>query len=759
MKKLMHAILLLPGRMFVFFCLLLAGLSSTQAETAVEGSLFNLSLDELLNIVTVRKKTEKSVDVPLAVTSFPEQTLHDYDIKSFNDYATKTPNLSFSYGNGFTVGNPSTGLSNSRTFAIRGITGARANGFYLDDIALAGAVDVRVFDLKNIEILKGPQGTLFGEGSLGGNIRYISKQPDLYANTLRYRLESGQTLHADRFNFGAETVGNLVLEPGKSALRISAFNDDYAAYINRTYLSDISNTASPRSNGEQQGGQQNLGGSIAGLLQATPDFDLSARLMFQNKHLNGFNASWAPLPTFEPQYSMERRANIQSDMRDSWVLPSLSLVYRGNGWTLNSVTSEFDRNTRDLEDSTEGTLQITTGMPAQASQWISEFKSRQISHETRVSFDPDEKLSGTVGVYFSENKMDYAILPNYAQGVTPPLLWQETEFNTQRNAALFGELYYKFLNRWTLTLGDRLYWLNQSDEHTVLVSNTNTTSSGSSSSSGHSPKVGLARQLSESAMLYGSATNGYRQGNTQLDASILGCGTSLAALGTSAESLRRIKPDSIWSYEAGGKFEWPDPGLVLSAAVFHIDWQNPQQQLLLTNCGLFVQGNAGAATVDGSELELSGNLTSALKLRLGLGYEETRIAESGNTGQAVGSHIYQTPQWTATTGLVYSKRFNDTFKGLLALDYSYMGSSVSSNNGPYNLVRAAYSLLNVRGAVSWAQSELALSIKNLTDAKPNLGDITYIGYGLYTDATRTTPIPQVATLPPRTIMLQYAEHF
>lgn len=706
-------------------------------------------------MVTVRKRPENGADVPATVTNFPQQTLRDFNIRSFIDYATKTPNLSFAYGNGFTVGNPSTGLTNSRTFAIRGIAGARANGFYIDDIPIPDAVDPRVLDLKNIEILKGPQGTLFGEGSLGGNIRFISKVPNLYNADARYMLEAGKTEQGDKINTGAEAIGKLLMVPGKAALRIAVAADDTGGYLKRTYLSDINNPASPRIYGDNQGEQRNLAGSITGLLRATPDLDISLRLMYQDKVIDGFSATWAPLPAFLPQYTMDRVANLQSQAEDSWTLPSLSLNYRGAGWAFSSTTSLFNRHTRDLEDSTEGTLQITPGMPVQPSAWISTYDSRQVANETRVTFDPVGKLSGTVGVFYSQHQTDYAIPPVYAQGVTPPLLWQESESNTQGNVALFGELYYKFLDRWTLTLGDRKYWLNQEDTHTVLVSNVNNTVSGSSSSSGNSPKIALAYQMSDTAMVYGSAAQGFRQGNSQLDASVLGCGPSLATLGTTAEALRKITPDSLWSYEAGGKFVWPKPGLMLTVSAFHIDWENPQQQLLLTNCGLFVQGNAGAARSNGGELELTGHVNPSLQLRFGIGYEDAVITKAGNTGQAVGSRIYQTPLWTGSMGAVYSHHINDTLKGLIAADYSYTGNSISSNNGPLNLVRPGYSLVNLRTGVSWGKSELSLNIKNLTDAKPNLGDITYIGYGLYTDASRTTPVPQVATLPPRTIMLQY----
>ena len=125
---------------------------------------------ELLETITVtaRKRDESLATVPLSITVFTGEALENYNIQSFTDYATKTPNVSFSYGGG------PTGIADARTVAVRGITGqnlfgtAGATGFYIDDTPVPGSVDPRVLDIDNIEVLKGPQGTLFGESSLGG---------------------------------------------------------------------------------------------------------------------------------------------------------------------------------------------------------------------------------------------------------------------------------------------------------------------------------------------------------------------------------------------------------------------------------------------------------------------------------------------------------------------------------------------------------------------------------------------------------------
>ena len=267
-----------------------------RSANSADDSLLDKSLEELLNIVTVRKREENVLDVPAAVTHFSEQTLDDYNIRSFADYATKTPNLSFAYGNGATAGDAATAISNARTIAIRGVAGAHTTGFYIDDTPLPGAVVVRLVDLLGIEVLKGPQGTLYGESSLGGNVRLISNAPDLTQNNLRYMLNVGQSKDSgNSLNSGGEAIGNVVVSPGVLALRIAGFWDDSAGYMSRNYLSDINDPTSPRISADNQGAQRNFGGSLTALMRLAQDVDLSFRVIHQDLHDNGFPAGYAPL--------------------------------------------------------------------------------------------------------------------------------------------------------------------------------------------------------------------------------------------------------------------------------------------------------------------------------------------------------------------------------------------------------------------------------------------------------------------------------
>lgn len=220
-------------------------------------------------VVTARKREESLAQVPISITAFTSQSLEAFNIQSFDDYATKTPNVSFAYGGG------PTGFSDARTVAIRGITGqnlfgtAGATGFYIDDTPIPGSVDPRVLDIDNIEVLKGPQGTLFGESSLGGNVRLITKKPSLTEDSIGYMVEAGGTSGGGSPDGGAGVIGNLVLSPDVLAVRVVVFGNHDAGYLTRTFPTDPSSPATgnpnlivPRSSVGNQGADTTYGGSL-----------------------------------------------------------------------------------------------------------------------------------------------------------------------------------------------------------------------------------------------------------------------------------------------------------------------------------------------------------------------------------------------------------------------------------------------------------------------------------------------------------------
>jgi outer membrane receptor protein involved in Fe transport len=736
-------------------------------------------------IVTARKRDESLAQVPISITAFTAQSLEAYNIQSFDDYATKTPNISFAYGGG------PTGISDARTVAIRGITGqnlfgtAGATGFYIDDTPVPGSVDPRVLDIDNIEVLKGPQGTLFGESSLGGNVRLITKRPNLTADDIGYMVQAGMTSGGGSADGGAGVIGNVVLSPDRVALRVVVFGNHDAGYLTRTFPTDPSSPGTsdptlsvPRTGVGNQGAQTTYGGSVAALFKVNDQFDARLRIMYQNTEDHGFPATFAPLPGFEPDYVINRAFDVQPDAMDRWALPSLELNYRGDGYSVVSSSSYFYRHNHDLEDSTYGTQQVLagpyyaiTGLPAQPYLWDGEHYHNQVTEELRLSFDPIHNLSGTVGAFYSRTRSLFQIPDTIASGLVAAtvnntvggaaandLIWTQNNPGTQNDTSVFGELYYKFLNRFTATLGARQYWLKQTIDYTAngyLNYGPTPSSPQESRQSGIDPKFALSYQATDAAMLYASASKGFRAGGAQ--ANLPACSLPTLPL----DDILHLKSDTLWSYEVGTKIQLPQPALLISAAAFHIDWSNLQQQVALP-CGFYLQLNGGEARINGAEIEINGRVTPALQVRFGVGFEKTDINDPGAltyVGVLPGTQVLETPAWTATAGAVYTKPINTQYDGFVALDYSYTGDSISLLNGGSGLIgeRPPYSLANLRFGLQHEKQELSLNIHNLTNAKPNLGDIGYVGYAQFSPAGLV--MPQVATLQPLTVILQYKNNF
>ncbi|HEV2703601.1 MAG TPA: TonB-dependent receptor plug domain-containing protein, partial [Steroidobacteraceae bacterium] len=442
--------------------------------------------------VSARKRDEPEIAVPAAITTFTARALSDFDIHSFADYAAMTPDLSFSYGGG------PTGFTAARTVAIRGVSGQNlfgtsgATGLYLDDTPVPISIDPRVVDIHDIEVLKGPQGTLYGESALGGNIRMVVNRPNLTGNAYDIDARAGGTAGGGGPDLGASSIVNLVLVPGELGVRAVFFGDHDAGYLARTYPAPASKATSDpfvdaaRTRIGNQGADSSYGGSLTSLWQVTQGLLLQLRVLGEQQTYNGFPAAFAPLPQFRPEYTLDRAFDVQPSATDQWTLAALELRYQGNGWTVVSSSSFFDRGSLDVEDSTYGTQQVLTslyaasGVPAQPYLWTGRHSDHQVTSETRLSFEPAHRVSGTVGFFYSDARTSFYIPPIQASGlvaataddpVTGPapsdLLWTQSDPGRQQDASVFGELYYQILKPLTLTLGARQYWLRQYADHTA----------------------------------------------------------------------------------------------------------------------------------------------------------------------------------------------------------------------------------------------------------------------------------------------------
>ena len=180
--------------------------------------------------VTAQKRAESEQTVPLSMTTFGAAALEQKAIATFFDYGTKVPNLAFA-----PTGD---GVGTSRTISIRGISGDNVTGFYLDETPLPDSIDPRVLDIDHIEVLRGPQGTLYGARSMGGTVRVITKAPNLNGFEATVHGGFSKTSQTGDPNYTADGVVNIPLIQDRLAARVSAFYDRQAGYFKRSFCTD-----------------------------------------------------------------------------------------------------------------------------------------------------------------------------------------------------------------------------------------------------------------------------------------------------------------------------------------------------------------------------------------------------------------------------------------------------------------------------------------------------------------------------------------
>jgi iron complex outermembrane recepter protein len=740
------------------------GQATTSGERAVSpaGVSPRVSSSPQEVIVSARKQSETLLDVPQSITAYSAHTIAEYDIRSFIDYATITPNLSFSYGTG------QLGFVTSRSVAIRGIGGAGTTALYIDDIPVPESVDPRVVDIERIEILRGPQGTLYGQSSLGGNVRLVTVQPSFTDADAQFATQAGWTSGGANPDYSSDLAGTITVVPDRVAVRAVMFVDHEGGFLTRTFF--INNGAGEGSD-DNQGAFLTYGGSLSILNRVTDRLDVTLRILYQDQSDHGWPATWAQLPQFIPaSYIVNRVADVQEVATDNWHLPSLQISYKGSGWSLSSSTNYFSRKAHDIEDGTEGTDDVLSiyGLkldPYSPIPWDGYYMDHRLVHETRVSIAKVRGISAVAGVYLSK-VLDNGILNSHdipgiaAAGLWPTNLgWYSQNENEIRSAALFGELYYD-LSNFELTLGLRGYALRENGlvfAEGALNGQVTDQTLEQTSQQGVSPKFDLSYKFTSDTMAYGLASSGFRPG---------GAGRVLPPIcepfpprsNLQANQATSYGSDSVWNYELGAKSELLDQRLLLTGSVFEMNWTDIQQTITLPQCFITFIANAGAARARGGELELSGRLWQGLELRAGVGFDNAIITNEGLSEQPVGSRVYQIPRWTWMTAGTYTQPLDPQLLSFLTVELAHVGDSVSGTSGiGTGLTRPAYTVLNSRFGVQWANNELALYANNSANERANLGDLNPISYApVNADGIRML---RIAVLQPFQMGVQFRHRF
>jgi outer membrane receptor protein involved in Fe transport len=740
------------GEMTVLAAAICTALRATAADTGGD------TLEAV--IVTAERRSESIQEVPLSVTAISGDTLAKFSDVNFTDYAHAIPNLSFGTGSDF-------GITNGRTVTIRGITGGRyRNGqattsFYIDDTPVPLALDPRVLDLERIEVLRGPQGTLFGSSAMGGTVRLITK-PAEAKSVSGYLDVQGFDINHGGAGYDLSGTVNLPLIPDELGVKFSAYTVYKPGYFSRQY-GVVTTPGYSLPPGATAGVDSHIASDTeyGGMLtlkytpSALPGLEVTPMVIYQDSRANGF-----PLADFSPDNLVQvRPLNIEESSQDEWVFSSLSARYKMDFGSLIASSAWFHRHTTDTEDNTEvsatfwGPTYATGLLPAEylASPAPSFLNLTSITQEIRFESSFSFPVQMIAGLYYTHGKS------HTGQDITEPVLagqpanlyypYIQDVPLSNNEVAEFGDLTYTAggfelsagVRGSTLEFKKHNYWYGWINEGT-------TDAYVSHEEHSVTPRYTAKYQFTPDYMLYASAGKGFRSGGTNSVPSQ--CGPE----GGSYHS------DSLWSYEVGSKDTLFDGRMNLRAAAYRIDWKNIQQNILL-QCTYSVTQNAGTATSTGAELEADIAPLHGLNMSLSLGYDDAKITSvpAGATGFVAGQALNGVPKVTASLLADYSvpTSFGTAF---VRPQYSFTGRSVSYSVIPVQdggRPRASYSMVDLHVGGTSGPWEAALFAKNLFDVRANLGDEQSEVIELQSPALR----PRYLIAQPRTLGIELKYRF
>jgi len=729
----------------VAFAVLVIGAvpAPSHAQTAASEATSSTRLEEV--VVTAQKRSESVQDVPVSMTALSARDLEAMGAQQFFDYGTDIPNLSFGIG-------AADGNLAGRGIALRGIQGSNTTGFYIDDTPVLETLDPHIVDIARIEVLRGPQGTLYGAESMGGTVRIITQQPDVSAGGITGQVHVGGswTDHGG-FNNIEEGVVNIPLVADTLAVRASAFHQFDDGWFDKQ-IGPFD--ALPTETLTKVGSMRYYGGSIAIRWQPMSELSITPRIMYQRTEQDGVPYAY----NYAENLVQQEVFNIDTGGTDKWYLASLTINYTAPFGNFVSSTAYFDRNTFETEDDTQFTLYAFGYLTP--SPITRKLDLRRFAQEVRFASTFQGPFQILVGGFYSDSTRprDYEwTAPGLGAQIGAPNdnVLSFIDSREYKEKAIFGDASFEILKNLKATVG--LRWYEDDDTFTQYTNGIFYGSVGSTylapptSESGFTPKYLLEYKATPDLLWYASAAKGFREGGENIalppGPAPIGCDTDLTNLGLTAADVKNYKSDSLWDYEAGFKSSFADHRFTLNATGFWIEWDSIQQLVSLPLCGYGVTANSGHARSQGAELEFNGRLTPELTLGVAFGYENARITEKGATPQPVGSPVYQVPKLNYAANLEYARPVTAEWSGFARLDYVYVGHSYSGNNYPPLEYRPSYNIADLRLGARRTRFELTAFIKNITNKHANLGDAILIG-------AEVPGMPRFVINQPRTIGLE-----
>lgn len=717
----------------------------------------NTVIEEVL--VTATRRSKALQDVPFSIQALNTEALENLGADSIEDYFRTISSFSMvDLGPG------------TKKYAIRGTStgvysqSAATVGVYIDEMPITTTQDqpdLRLFDVERVEVLKGPQGTLFGEGSMGGTVRTITNKPDLSAISGKLAATLSDTSNGgDNRSFDA--MLNLPLVDNQLALRLVAYHRGMSGFIDRVAQPDgvtldpapgigLPPGLLPTYNTGPIAGRENIneektsGGRAS--LRWTPNdrLSLTGTWLTQSMEVDAWPYENADAGEYRSDFVIE------SPIDDEFDMFNVTVEYSFDSFDLLSSSSWFDREKYDEQNTSTFTeFAFWPGVTTAGSGTTNARDQQYFSQEIRFVSRTDSRLQWIAGGFYADREAvtdqrlrdDFDFFFNFLNetffpfvgpdlGIPPGFgvssmnqILDTTTTQKSEDYALFGEISYAVTERLTATFGTRYF--DYQLETVQLNNDINVLGFGSpdgqydTDGSGSIEKYHLQYDFNDDVLVYVMASEGFRLG-----------GVNTAPL--LPPEFVSFDSDSLWSYEAGVKSTFFNGRLLADFAAFHTDWQDIQLSIPVGVTRAIA--NAGDAEIRGVEFSLVARPVAGLELQLTGGLlnaelsEDTPFQEGDTSPGFKGDPLPTVPEETLSASAQYEFPLGKWgLNGFARADYSYTGEHQTTfneltvnNAGQSNFFTMdAYSLLNLQLGVRSDSWQATLFVENARDERAQL---------------------------------------
>ena len=702
-----------------------------------------VGLEEI--VVTAQKFTSTIQNTPISMSAMSGDQLIAAGISTVEDFSRSLPGLSMrSAGPGMTE-------YEARGLASNG--GASPTvGFYLDEVPLSPpamsetgkvVIDPDLYDVSRIELLRGPQGTLYGSGSMGGTIKVVTNQPklDTFEGSFQGTLSGTE---GGGLNGGGSVMLNLPFGD-KFALRLVASDSYRSGWIDRVVLNPfpadtpLSSSppytrgnvlAAPVQTSDRDVNTNYLNSVRASLLfQPTNDLTVVATAFKQHLATGGYDEFDSPPgPKYLTHYEA---ADVPESVSDTAHIYSLTVTYNLGFAELTSASAYWDRYESQVQDGSESVSLVNGIYPYVSVPFIDSEPSRQFSQEIRLTSSGDQRLRWIAGGFFSDlnsTVFQYSANQSAFGGVANPagVVYETTDPYHIEQFAMFVDGSYKLTDTLTLSAGLRWYrYSSRESQQSVGVDTESLTlqspTSLQASNSGYNPRINLSYSPNGDLTTYISAAKGFRPGgvNTVIPPPNI---APFCPAGTPTS----FGPDSVWDYEIGEKAKLFDGRVTVNSDFYYIKWTGVQEALLLA-CGFQYIDNAGNARSFGPELEIRAKLTPEWLLDLSASYTDAKITSpslalaSGIAG-SIGScptagnctvPVLNVPKDAGSLALIYTNQIFKDYQLTARIAANYVGSS--HDESFYFVDLPSYTVAGARLGLSRDKWSVDFFVDNLTN--------------------------------------------